>query len=140
MHTVPKRTPVFSREDSSLFRCGCDGGAQPKPIDPFGYHMVGCKVGANAIRLHDEVVSLLARLFRSLRVDAIVEPMRIFAEASTSGNNQRPDILIMDLRGFGRQIKIIIDVAVIGVKGQSRTNDDLPGRPLRVRYEQPESG
>ena len=55
--------------------------------------MVGCRVGANAIRLHDEVVSLLARLFRSLRVDAIVEPMRIFAEASATGNNQRPDIL-----------------------------------------------
>ena len=41
-----------------------------------------CKVGANAIRLHDEVVSLLERLFRSLRVDAIVESMHIFAEAS----------------------------------------------------------
>ena len=71
---VLKRTPALSREDSSLFRCGCDGGAQPKPIDPFGYYMVGSKVGANAIRLHDEVVSLLARLLRSLRVDAIVEP------------------------------------------------------------------
>ena len=33
---------------------------------------------ANAIRLHDEVVSLLARLFRCLRVDAIVEPIRLF--------------------------------------------------------------
>ena len=60
---VPKRAPALSRENSNLFRCGCDGGAQPKPMDPFGYHMVGCKVGANAIRLHDEVVSMLARLF-----------------------------------------------------------------------------
>ena len=124
--TVPKRALVLSREDSNLFRCGCDGGAQAKPIDPFGYHMVGCKVGANAIRLHDEVVSLLARLFRSLRVDAIVEPMRIFVEASTSGNNQRPDILLRNPRGgFGRQT--IIDVAVTGIEGQSRTNDDLSG-------------
>ena len=79
---VPKRAPALSRENSNLFRCGCDGGAQPKPMDPFGYHMVGCKVEANAIRLHDEIVSMLARLFRSIRVDAIVEPMRIFTEAS----------------------------------------------------------
>ena len=43
-------------------------------IDPFGYHFVGCKVGANAIRLHDEVVAVVARLFRSLRLDVIVEP------------------------------------------------------------------
>ena len=39
--------PLFcrssSREDSNLFRCRRDGGAQPKPIDPFGYHMVRCK-------------------------------------------------------------------------------------------------
>ena len=27
-------------------------------IDPFGYHLVGFKIVANAIRLHDEVVSL----------------------------------------------------------------------------------
>ena len=42
--------------------CSRDGGARPKPIDPFGYHMVGRKVGAKAIRLHDEVVFILAKL------------------------------------------------------------------------------
>ena len=67
---VPRHTPILSREDSSLFQCGCDGGAQAKPIDPFGYHyhyhLVGCKIGANAIRLHDQVVVLIARLFRGL--------------------------------------------------------------------------
>ena len=42
--------------------------------------MVGSKVGANAIRPHEEVVSLSARFFRSFRVDAIVEPMRLFTE------------------------------------------------------------
>ena len=54
-------------------------GAPRKPTDPFDYQMVGYKVGANAIRLHKEVVSLLvsARLFRSLRVDAIVEPVQL---------------------------------------------------------------
>ena len=53
---VPKCTPTASRESYGLFQCGCDGGAQPKFIDPFGYHMVGCKVRANATRLHDEAL------------------------------------------------------------------------------------
>ena len=65
-----------------MFSCRRDGGARPKSIDPFGYHLVGCKTGARAIRLHDEVVSLLARLFRCLRVDAVVEPIRILADLS----------------------------------------------------------
>ena len=51
-------------------------------LDPFGYHLVGCKIGTNAIRLHDEVVVVVAKLFTSLRVDAIVEPMRPFADAA----------------------------------------------------------
>ena len=113
--TVPKYTPSLSRESYAMFQCRCDGGAQPKFIDPFGYHMVGCKVGANAIRLHDEVVLLLAKLFRSLRLDAIVEPIRLFDEASGDRNNQRPDILLRSPRGFGRQI--ILDVAVTGIDG-----------------------
>ena len=49
-----------------------------KPIDPFGYHMRGCKIGANAIRLHDEVVAVVAKLFRSLRLDVVVEPIEDF--------------------------------------------------------------
>ena len=64
--------------------------------------MVGCKIGANAIRLHDEVVFILAKLFRSLRVDAIVEPLRIFSDAAPEVANQRPDILLRNPRGFGR--------------------------------------
>ena len=105
---APKYTPLASRESVATFQCGCDGGAQPKFIDPFGYHMVGCKVGANAIRLHDEAVLLLAKLFRSLRLDAIVESIRLFAEASGDRNSQRPDILLRNPRGFGRQV--IMDV------------------------------
>ena len=69
--TAPKYTPWLSREDPQLFRRACDGGACPKSIDPFGYHFVGCRTGANAIRLHDEVVAVVARLFRSLRLVAI---------------------------------------------------------------------
>ena len=37
---VPKYTSALSRESYDLFQCGCDGGAQPKAIDPFGYHLV----------------------------------------------------------------------------------------------------
>ena len=48
---VPRHTPILSREDSSLFQCGCDGGAQAKPIDPFDYHLVGCKVGFYSLKL-----------------------------------------------------------------------------------------
>ena len=59
---------LASRESYALFQCGCDGGAQPKFIDPFGYHVVHCKDGANAIRLHDEVVLLLAKFTSSLRL------------------------------------------------------------------------
>ena len=46
-------------------------GSRPKAIDPYGYHLVGCEIGANAIRLHDEVVAMVAKLFRTLRLDAI---------------------------------------------------------------------
>ena len=56
---------------------------------------------------------MLARLFRCLRVDAIVEPMRIFADLDGSGNSQRPDILLRKPGGFGRQV--IIDVAITGI-------------------------
>ena len=51
-------------------------------------------IAANAIRLHDEVVFILAKLFRSLRVDAIVEPLRIFSDATPEASDQRPDILL----------------------------------------------
>ena len=67
-------------------------------------------------------------------MEAIVEPMRLFAELSGDRNNQRPDILLGNPRDFGRQI--ILDVALTGVNGQSRTSDDLPDRPLQVRYDQ----
>ena len=32
-----------------------NGGAYAKSIDPFGYYLVGCRVGANGFHLHDEV-------------------------------------------------------------------------------------
>ncbi len=135
--TVPKYIPWLSREDPQLFQCTCDGGATPKPIDPFGYHFVGCKVGANAIRLHDEVVAVVARLFRSLRLDVIVEPTRLFDHNPDNPgdvSNQRPDIFIRNPRGASNLV--IIDVAVTGIDGQSRTSDEVVERPLQVRYDQ----
>ena len=124
----------MSREDPSIFRCACDGSSRPKLVDPYGYHLVGCRIGANAIRLHDEVVAMVAKLFRSLRLDAIVEPLRLFNGADEDASNQRPDIFIRNPRGLGRQV--IIDVAVTGVDGQSRSNDEATERPLQARYDQ----
>ena len=132
--TTPKYTALISREDPLIFRCSCDGNSRPKLIDPYGYHLVGCKIGANAIRLHDEVVAIVAKLFRTLRLDAIVEPMRLFANAGEDASNQRPDIFIRSPRGLGRQVTI--DVAATGVDGQSRSCDEASERPLQIRRDQ----
>merc|ERR1712178_493928 len=78
--TIPKYAAWMSRENPQLFHCACDGGSLEKLVDPFDYHMVGCKIGANAIRLHNEVVAVVAKLFRSLRLDVIVEPMGLFVD------------------------------------------------------------
>ena len=124
---------MISRENPQLFYCACDGKACPKAIDPCGY-LVGCKIGANAIRLHDEVIMMVAKLFRTLRIDAIVEPTCLFIDAAEDACNQRPDVFLRSPRGLGRQI--IIDVAVTGVDGQSRASDEAAERPLQVRYDQ----
>ena len=132
--TIPKYTASMSREDPQNFQCACDGSSQSKRIDPYGYHLVGCRIGANAIRLHDEVVATVAKLFRTLRLDAIVEPTRLFNNPDEDASSQRPDIFIRNPRGLGRQV--IIDVAVTGVNGQSRTSDEATDRPLQTRYDQ----
>ena len=77
---------------------------------------------------------MVAKLFRSLRLDAIVEPLRLFSDADEDASNQRPDIFIRNPRGLGRQV--IIDVAVTGIDGQSRSNDEATERPLQTRYDQ----
>ena len=58
--TIPKYTALISREDQLIFRCSCDGSSRPKHVDPYGYNLVGCKIGANAFRLHNEVVVMVA--------------------------------------------------------------------------------
>ena len=98
------------------------------------YRFVGCKTAANAIRLHDEVVAVVAWLFRSLRLDVIVEPTSLFDHSLGDVSNRRPDIHIRNPRKSRQQV--IIDVALTGVDGQSRTSDEAVERPLQVRYDQ----
>lgn len=59
-----------------------------------------------------------------------MEPMRLSSEVSGDRNNQRPDILPRNPRGFGKQI--ILDIAITGVGSQSRTSDNFLDRPLEV--------
>ena len=78
--------------------------------------------------MHDEVAMTVATLFKALRVDAIVEPTRLFTDAAEDASNQRPDIFLRNPRGLGRQV--IIDVAVTGVDGQSRPSDEATEQPF----------
>ena len=71
---------------------------------------------------------MVAKLSRTLRVDAIVEPTHLFTDPAEEAYNQRPDIFLRNPRGLGRQI--IIDVAVTGVDGQGRTSDEAVERRL----------
>ena len=77
---------------------------------------------------------MLAKLFRSLRVDAIVELLWLFSGAVAEVANQLPDILLRNPRGFGR--RVILNVAVTAVDGQSRASDEATDRSLNARYEQ----
>ena len=68
--------------------------------------------------MHDEVVAVVARLFRSLRLDVIVEPTRLFDHNPDNPgdvSNQRPDIFIRNPRGASNLV--IIDVALTGIDG-----------------------
>ena len=49
-------------------------------------------------------------------------------------DNRRPDILIRNPYGGGKQI--IIDVAVTGIDGTTRKNDDKPKQPIVTRRKQ----
>ena len=103
-------------------------------IGRFGYHITGCKKDANAIRLHDNVVHILVILLRSiLGLSVALEPMNIFQNHEPD-DNCRPDILIRNPYGGGKQI--IIDVAVTGIDGTTRRNDDKPNQLLVARRKQ----
>ena len=97
---VPRLSVALAGDSEQNLTCRCDRVV--KPIDSFGYHMVGCKVGANAIRLHDEVGFTLANLFRSIGVDPGMEPVRLFDADPDLDDRRRPDVLIRNPRGFDR--------------------------------------
>ena len=50
------------------------------------------------------MVAVVARLFRSLCSDAIVEPTRLFDHNSGDVSNRRPDIFLRNPRGLGKQV------------------------------------
>ena len=95
--------------------------------------MTGCKIGGNAIRLHDNVVHTLVALFRSLGFSVVLEPMHMFSDLEAD-DNRRPDILIRNPYGGGRQI--IIDAAVTGFDGSTRTNNNKPEQAVIARRKQ----
>jgi len=98
-----------------------------------GYHFTGCKKEGNAIRLHDNVVHTLVALFRLIGLSVALEPMHMFSDLEPD-DNRRPDILIRNPYGGGRQI--IIDAAVTGFDGSTRTNDNKPDQPIIAREKQ----
>ena len=97
--TIPKYTALISRENPQLFYCACDGGSRPKAIDPYGYHLVVCEIGANAIRLHDEVVAIVAELFRTLALTQLLS-QRVYSmtQLRTLLANDQTQFLYLTLR------------------------------------------
>ena len=75
----------------------------------------------------------MMRWLQSSRLDVIVEPTSLFDHSLGDVSNQRPDIHIRNPR---KSRQVIIDVALTGVDGQSRTSDEAVERPLQVRYDQ----
>ena len=95
--------------------------------------MTACKIGGNAIRLHDNLVHTLVALFRLLGLSVALEPMHMFSDLE-SDDNRRPDILIRNPYGGGSQI--IVDAAVVGFNGSTRTHNNKPQQVVISREKQ----
>ena len=130
---ILKSNPMQAIRAGHDLLCRCSRGRTPAHIDPYGYHFVGCKFNANAIRLHDNLVHQLVLLFRTLNLFVTLEPIHMFNNIE-SEDNRRPDILINNPYGGGP--RIILDVAVTGVNGQARHSDEDTDQPLRHRFNQ----
>ena len=76
---IPKYTPSLTKDLVKCFSIPVVVELIPEPIESFGHHMIGCKVGANAVRL--QLVLAIADLSRSLHIDTIVEPLQLFETA-----------------------------------------------------------
>ena len=129
--SIPQYNRHVPSDNPQNYQCSCDGPI--KAIDKHGYHITGCKKGGNAIRLHDNVVHTVVTLFRSLGLSVALEPMHMFSDLEPD-DNRRPDILIRNPYGGGRQI--IVDVAVTGFDGSTRTNNNKPDQPIISREKQ----
>ena len=130
--------PVYNKHVTSdkleNYQCACDG--KTKMLDPSGYHQTACKKDGGAIRLHDNLVHVIVKLLRLLGLSVDLEPLDMFRNIQPD-DGRRPDIFLRSPYGGGRQL--IIDVTLSGINGCSRTNDDVPERPLIVRRKQKES-
>ena len=90
-------------------------------------------MGSNTQYIISNVVHIIVTLFRLLGLSVALEPMNLFSDFEPD-DNRRPDILIRNPYGGGKQI--IIDVAVTGIDGTTRTNGDKPDQPLNARSKQ----
>ena len=97
------------------------------------YHCVGCLKDANAQILHNTVQHSFAWLFRTLGVSVCLEPLGLFNKIYPD-DNRRPDILLRNPVGGGRQV--ILAVAVTGVDGSDRKVGDHPDQPMIKRARQ----
>ena len=102
-------------------------------IDQFGHHIASRKKNANAIRLHDNVVHTLVMFLCLLSLSVALEPLNLFSNLDPD-DNRRPDILIRNPHGGGKQI--VLDVAVTDIDGTTRTNDDKSDQPLNAQFKQ----
>ena len=95
---IPRANPFLGEQARHEFLCRFSTNRTPTYIDPFGYHLVGCKVDAHAIRLHDNVVHKLVVLLRSLGLVVSLEPISLLTDI-ISDDNRRPDIFICNPYG-----------------------------------------
>ena len=72
-------------------------------------HITGCKKDGLAIGIHNCIRNTVAYFLRSLGLQVRIEPTNLF----DSNPNLRPDLLISNPPGAGRQI--ILDIACTGI-------------------------
>jgi len=129
--SIPQYNRHVLSDNPQNYQCPCHG--RIKAIDKHGYHMTACKIGGNAIRLHDNLVHTLVALFRLLGLSVALEPMHMFSDLEAD-DNRRPDILIRNPYGGGNQI--IVDAAVVGFNGSTRTHNNKPQQVVIHREKQ----
>ena len=112
--SIPQHNRHVPSDKPQNYQCSCHGPI--KWIDKYGYHMSACKIGGNAIRLHDNLVHTLAALFRSLGLSVALEPMNMFSDLEAD-DNRRPDLLIRN--PYGSRNQIVVDAAVVGFNGST---------------------